>query len=933
MNAVTRDPLPGANVFLKGTALGDASDLKGYYEIFRIPPGAYTIRVSYVGYKTREETLQVTEGESKKLDLLLSPDMVQGGTLTITAQAEGQVAAINQQIRSNTITNVVSSERIQELPDANAAESVGRLPGVSIKRSGGEGNKIVIRGLAPTYNTITIGGEKIPATDLDDRSVDLNMISPEILSGIEVTKALTPDKDADAFGGIVDFKLADAPEGGARYNARLQEGYNSQRDELGQYKGNVTLSNRYWDQRFGLMITGNMERAQRGSDQFDAGYTVVREKRAGETNAPIAVESVSLDYADEIRRRLGFNVLMDYRLPRGKLMFSNFMSRLDREELVRTRRFSDDSNTQEKRLQDRLQQIDVLSNALSGEHQLFIGKLDWRFSRTASLTRHPSDSRFRFRERSALDQSKLPESYGPDQLIAAAYNDLTNTSSYEGHLYTEKAFERDYTSQLNLHMPFTLTQKLAGYIKLGGKYVNKTKERDRGHMVSRLDNKDAGYERHHSQFGTPGFQFQRLTTGWPSVYNYLDTDFQVSDFLDGAYEFGPSLDRNELKHLLRTYLQDSLYAVSSLYDLDDFEVTEKVAAGYIMSELNWGRIFMIMPGVRYENTRAHVTGRQGTAPDESYEPELDKPNISDTSAVASYGRWFPMVHARIRPTNWFDVRMAYTRTLSRPRLDWLLPKKKVYGAERTVEYGRPDLKPQISSNYDLFLSFYSNSIGLLTLGGFYKEIQDLIFLRQGHVIINAAAEGFPRELQSFILSRPENNPFLTTVKGWEAEWQTNLHWLPRPLDGLVVNVNYTHIRSETRFPRSLVLSQKIPTFPFVKTTVIDTFRVGSMPDQADAILNLSVGYDKGPFSARVSALYQGKTLHSVGERPELDGFTADLLRMDMSVKYKFSRKISVYFNWNNLTDEPDESYQQATNFPTNKEYYGWTTDVGIGYSF
>ena len=292
-----------------------------------------------------------------------------------------------------------------------------------------------------------------------------------------------------------------------------------------------------------------------------------------------------------------------------------------------------------------------------------------------------------------------------------------------------------------------------------------------------------------------------------------------------------------------------------------------------------------------------------------------------------------MFHLRIKPTSFFDIRMAYTRTLSRPRLDWMMPKKKVNGSSKTVTYGKPDLLPQIATNYDLFASLYSNALGLFTLGGFYKEIDDLIFEREGHKILNYQTEGYPRELQGYWVVQSENNPFRTKVKGWEVEWQTNFHWLPNPLDGFVLNVNYSHIWSETFFPRSFVRQEKIPVFPFVKTSVIDTFRVSPMPDQANDIANVAVGYDKGPFSARLSMLFQGRTLSSIGERPELDGFTADLLRMELSVKFRLTKHLGLFFNWNNMMDEPDESFQQITRYPTAQEYYGWTTDVGIGYTF
>jgi outer membrane receptor protein involved in Fe transport len=122
-------------------------------------------------------------------------------------------------------------------------------------------------------------------------------------------------------------------------------------------------------------------------------------------------------------------------------------------------------------------------------------------------------------------------------------------------------------------------------------------------------------------------------------------------------------------------------------------------------------------------------------------------------------------------------------------------------------------------------------------------------------------------------------------------------------------------------------------FPFVSTSVIDTFRTGSMPDQADDIANVSIGYDKGPFSLRVAALYQGRTLTGVGERPENDTFTADLLRFDISAKITITQNLSLFFNFNNITNEPDESFRQETRYLSASEFYGWTSDIGIGYQF
>ena len=91
--------------------------------------------------------VEIKNGITTQLDIQLSPDVIEGEEVVITGQLLGQVLAINQQLTSNNIVNVVSEEKIQELPDMNAAEVIGRLPGVALQRSGGEANKIILRGL------------------------------------------------------------------------------------------------------------------------------------------------------------------------------------------------------------------------------------------------------------------------------------------------------------------------------------------------------------------------------------------------------------------------------------------------------------------------------------------------------------------------------------------------------------------------------------------------------------------------------------------------------------------------------------------------------------------------------------------------------------------------------------------------------------------
>ena len=159
----TGEGLPGANIHLVGTGMGATTDIDGKYMVRSVPAGAYTLRATYVGYAEKQASISVREGQTVKQDFRLVAVGVEGEEVLVTAQAAGQKGAINQQLSALNIVNVVSRDRIQELPDANAAESVSRLPGVSLIRTGGEGSQVVVRGLSPQYNKVTIDGVEMPS--------------------------------------------------------------------------------------------------------------------------------------------------------------------------------------------------------------------------------------------------------------------------------------------------------------------------------------------------------------------------------------------------------------------------------------------------------------------------------------------------------------------------------------------------------------------------------------------------------------------------------------------------------------------------------------------------------------------------------------------------------------------------------------------------
>lgn len=318
----TGEKLAFANLIIKGTNFGAAANLDGNYYIRNIPVGKQTLEVSYIGYTSKSVEITIIENRSLSVDIELEFKIIEGEVVVVTGQVEGQIQAINQQINSNTISNIVSKDRIEELPDVNAAESIGRLPGVSISRSGGEANKVSIRGLSPKYNVVTVNGVRLPSNSGEDRSVDLSLISSNMLSGIEVKKANTADMDADALGGTIDLRLKEASKE-FKMNLNAQGGYNKMLEDWGNYNFFGNVSNRFFDDKLGVIFGFNADKYNRSSDKFNGTYRRV-DTPEGVTQNQIN-ELITRDVYT-IRDRIGGSLVLDYTIPNGKVTANGFFN-------------------------------------------------------------------------------------------------------------------------------------------------------------------------------------------------------------------------------------------------------------------------------------------------------------------------------------------------------------------------------------------------------------------------------------------------------------------------------------------------------------------------------------------------------------------------------------------------------------------------------
>ena len=938
LEAGTKEPLIGASVLIKGTIQGDATNAEGEFTINNVEAGAQTLVVSYIGYNSEEIFIEVSETEEFYIEVELEWKGIEGDEVIVSAQVKGQVAAINQQRSSNTISNIVSKDRISELPDVNAAESIGRLPGVSLQRSGGEANKIVVRGLSPKYNTVTVNGMRVPSTDTQNRSVDLSLISSNMLDGIEVTKALTPDKDGDAFGGTVDLKIRNASEG-LTGDFQLQGGHTALQNTYNNYKFVGSLGNRFFDDNLGIIVNFNTDQYDRSGDLLSGEYSDI----PGGTDRIIFPKTMTLTERTLTRSRLGGSAIIDYKIPQGKVVLNSIYNKLTNDGFTRVNELDYERQLHKYRMTEGYNDTYITATSINLEQDFNWIQYDLGVSFTKSSSKSPEDYESEFMEENANLQSTQEDTLKPQNLAGLFYNDIDNT----GLLGLTKSWRETKEDEkgifANIKIPFQLNKQVVGYVKFGGKYRKLTRSNDQNELASGSGPYYGGSGiRNAIADAYPDKNLEGLSKIPLSAFQGTYTN---DDFLSGDYPLGYSIAPSYMRELTEIAINGGFMKYFRNGSLgQDYEGEEEFQALYGMTEFNFGEYVTLMPGVRWEGEKTDYTAKFSTALEPPLGAPLESVSYQDTSTSRSNDFFLPMVHLQIKPTSWINLRLAYTHSISRPDFRQFAPITYFDFIGNYANAPNKDLETSKSINYDASLSVYRNKLGFFTASVFYKEIEDLIWGINFYDVPDqqilpdleiAEAGGKPIKINTVI-----NNPNKATLKGYELDWQTNFWYLPSVFKGLVLNVNYTHIKSETEIP-SFTL-EEVPIVPAPRRPPFSTFALRdttysrTLRDQPSDILNLTLGYDIKGFSARVSLFYQVGTTLGTGSILGTydDTFKDDYYRVDVSLKQQLPKNFQIYANLNNLNGAGDKSYQSPTyKYPTNQQFYGFTMDLGVRYKF
>ena len=111
------------------------------------------------------------------------------------------------------VVDAISAEELGKFPDANLAESLQRITGVSISRQRGEGSQVTVRGFGPEYNLVTLNGRQMPTHNGVTRSFDFGDLASEGVAGVQVYKTGRADIPSGGVGSTIDISTPKPLEG------------------------------------------------------------------------------------------------------------------------------------------------------------------------------------------------------------------------------------------------------------------------------------------------------------------------------------------------------------------------------------------------------------------------------------------------------------------------------------------------------------------------------------------------------------------------------------------------------------------------------------------------------------------------------------------------------------------------------------------------
>jgi outer membrane receptor for ferrienterochelin and colicin len=948
-DSLTAEPLKGAEVILTGTTFNDVSDINGEFIITGIPNGDYILQASYLGYKEKKILITIKSEETQILNIELQPNIT--NETDLSSQLKSQAEEINMQLNSNIIKNVIPGKKLQDMPDGNISEALSRLPGVSVIyrslspfyiSSGSASNTgdayldirfppgnyfpivddpaptVLIRGLDSKFANVTIDGIRIPSTSANDKSIDLSIFPEREFKNIDLNKTITSDEDADATAGAVNIVTGKAPNK-RMIKAELLGNYNELDKSGNQYNFTGSFGERFFGNLLGVQANVN------------AGKKILSNEYQKNSPLPGPFPS-SLSYTNAIRKGYGANILLDFNTPDGgSIKFNNILTKTSTEYFsneadsvfspIASANFSSDHTFYDRKTDQR-----IFLSSIGGSNYLLGFKVDWNTAFSESKTDHPLYFTLNF---SNLISYPVRKDY--------LANTIDNPS---------KNYDKEKTVSINFSRNYKIGGGIMGGLKFGGKYRINSRYYDE--YLRAQDGNLAGNNQYIQSADGSLVKKDFSGTRFGGLLGKSVGDIFLSYFQDDPPGERTVFDNYKISLInmdaLRLWRQLNYGSYYYGADINSYNYSENVSAGYIMHYLDFGQSVKFITGLRIESEQNDFGGyyfpKVIATPAGLYNGTPQQTNVYHYNKTTLLPN-FQMV---LKPADFLNLRLAAYKTLIRPDYNARMPKyfSVSYYGHNYLNMGNPGLKNADVWNYELQTQFYGNVIGMFSINAFYKNIKGMQKATNGIPLSSPKQiDSLGINLSSFPIKYPfgsnsqynfysyYNSPKPTRIWGFEIEHQANFRYLPGLFKNIILNYNLTFLRSATWTMESTPVYKETTEF-------LLSDHEEKLSDMPEFFANVILGYDIKSFSFRISYFYQDGY-------PVLDnsyfGYEVEenkFSRLDIAARQKILGNISIYLSLNNITNSKEEfssklPYYQVIYKSIIQAYrYGMNVDFGAG---
>ncbi len=904
--------LIGAQISVQPKGVTVVSDTQGQFFVNDLESGSYTVTITYVGFAPVTKTVVVTAGQSANADAKLEVQSQNLEVLVTAERASGEAEAVNRELTADNIVQVLPADVIRSLPNANMADALGRLPSVTIERDEGEGKYVQVRGTEPRLTNTTINGINVPSPESGVRQIKFDAIPADIVKSVEINKTLQANMDGDGIGGSVNLVTKTAGER-PTVNLSGMGGYTPIVNGRSLVETTGTVGQRFGSaKRLGVLIGGSYDWNGRGIDDIEPVPDIAN---LGTPSQARWFDQTDIREYRYYRSRWGLAGSADYKLAEGSSiyirgLYSDFHNYGDRwvytlfDNTTPPIAVSPTPGTPTFNTQLRRPDYAIGSVVLGGKHVLSTTWYAWDLSVSrSSQTGQVGDKNASFSDTNLsssncqYDFANTKDKYVP-QWTPACFTEAYNQSNFT---LSDVSINRGLSAQLNLQATGAMAKRYhlgshLSTIEIGGKFRN----------AHKFDNT---------------FQVDYAPNVSVPMTNFPSRLIN-SNYYDGAYKLGPNPSFQDVFAFVNGNLSSFTVTDGSGGNRANYDLIEKVSAGYLMNTLDLTSRLRLVAGVRFEGTNLDTaTFQQTTVCNGAVTPSGCSGTTTTTSgfvrANGSYVKILPSASVRFALTRDTNLRVVYSRGLSRPDPQDIAQAFTIDSTvtPNAITLGNANLKAETADNVDILIEHSINPFGIITAGYFYKNLTDPIVSETSAVSSFPGANCPCRVSQSI-------NAGSAWLNGFEAAYLQHLTFLTGMLRGFGISANYGYTAS----------------------------RASGLPGRSDHprlirnaphTWNISPTYDRGRLSARLGLSYNAANINAYGFQDGASGgirgpFSDDYffahLQVDAQGSVRMTHGLQFVMYGLNLTNEVFGFYFGSPQYFHQREYYRPTVAAGFRWS-